>query len=506
MKRERTINMVCAALGGEGGGVFTNWVIDVADREQWLCQSTFLAGVAQRTGATIYYLEMYPRSDFEEGTKPVMSLFPAPGDIDVAIASEVAEAGRIVQRGFVTPDRTTLISSDHRVFGITEKSDVGDGTIDPVAVQTIAGRYAKEYIHFDMAALAKQHNSVISSVMLGALAGSGVLPFQRESYIAVIEATGKAVPANLAAFNASYDASQAHGVEQFDPSQQFTTESEPAFTVPSARTAAGEELQARLASFPASCHEIIYHGLLKLVDYQDYAYANEFLDRLEGLEQLSATHKDADLTREAARHLALWMCFEDIPRVAQLKIREARMTKIRTEVQAEPGQLLHVTEFFRPREEEIFAMLPVNVGRKMNASPLVRKVLGFFIGPRKLRTNTVGVFLVLRILAGVRRWRRGSLGYCEEHELINRWLGAIRKAVAWGDLELARELAECGRLVKGYGDTRARTSGQLNDILLRAESAEKGGVDASAVQQWLAGAMADDEGKAFRELSNSPPS
>lgn len=57
---DRTINMVAAALGGEGGGVFTNWVIGVAERENWLCQTTSLAGVAQRTGATIYYLEFFP--------------------------------------------------------------------------------------------------------------------------------------------------------------------------------------------------------------------------------------------------------------------------------------------------------------------------------------------------------------------------------------------------------------------------------------------------------------
>ncbi|MEQ8800529.1 MAG: indolepyruvate ferredoxin oxidoreductase, partial [Haliea sp.] len=69
-----TINMILAALGGEGGGVLTNWVIDVADREGWLCQSTSLAGVAQRTGATIYYLELFPRDALPGDALPVMSL------------------------------------------------------------------------------------------------------------------------------------------------------------------------------------------------------------------------------------------------------------------------------------------------------------------------------------------------------------------------------------------------------------------------------------------------
>ena len=115
-----TINMVIAALGGEGGGVLTNWLIAAAELNGWWCQSTSLAGVAQRTGATIYYLEFMLRQDGKP--PPVMSLFPAQGDIDIAVASEIAEAGRMVSRGFVSPQKTALITSDHRVFGITEKS------------------------------------------------------------------------------------------------------------------------------------------------------------------------------------------------------------------------------------------------------------------------------------------------------------------------------------------------------------------------------------------------
>ncbi|MBN7797379.1 indolepyruvate oxidoreductase subunit beta family protein [Parahaliea mediterranea] len=494
MTKQRTINMVVAALGGEGGGVFTNWVIDVANSEGWLCQSTFLAGVAQRTGATIYYLEMYPRGDIPEGERPVMSLFPAQGDIDVAIASEVAEAGRMVQRGFVTPDRTTLIASDHRVYGITEKINLGDGTIDPAAVQAIAGRYARDYIHFDMAALAKAHNAVISAVMLGALAGSGVLPFRRESFIAAIEASGKAVKTNLAAFNASYQAAQARGVQQFEPAKA----AEPAagFALPQAHSPEGEQLLARLRVFPENCHEVLYRGLLKLVDYQDYAYAGQYLDELEDIHERDDGAGDHQLTRETARYLALWMCFEDIPRVAQLKTRASRMDKVRDEVKAEPGQLFDVTEFFRPRVEEVCGMLPAGLGRAVQSSRPASAVIGRFTGGKKLRTNTIGVFLVLRILAGLRRWRRRSLAYAEEHALIGRWLQAIRRAAQGDDLDLARELAECGRLVKGYGDTRARTSAQVADILARAE---QGGASAAAVAHWRETAFADDDGVAFRQ-------
>ena len=193
----KTINMIVAALGGEGGGVLTTWLIEVAKRSGWYCQSTSLAGVAQRTGATIYYLEFIPRSLNQP--EPVMSLFPAQGDIDIAVTSEIAEAGRMISRGFISPERTTLISSDHRVYGITEKSDITDGTADTAFILNLSSRYASRFVHFDLLELVQRHATVISAGLFGAIAGAGVLPFQRETFTQVL-AAGKgatAVESNL---------------------------------------------------------------------------------------------------------------------------------------------------------------------------------------------------------------------------------------------------------------------------------------------------------------------
>ncbi|MFV0277154.1 MAG: indolepyruvate oxidoreductase subunit beta family protein [Parahaliea sp.] len=494
----RTINLVIAALGGEGGGVLSNWLIDVANRENWLCQSTSLAGVAQRTGATIYYLEMFPRSAMSGDSLPVMSLFPAQGDIDIAVASEIAEAGRMVQRGFVTPSRTTLIASDHRVYGITEKQHLGDGIIDAQTLQAVAGRYAKHYVHYDMQALASEYGTVISAILFGAIAGAEVLPFGKTSFEAVIEATGKAVAVNLRAFEASYQRARRGGVETFTPAAGSARTDHRAFHLPEAHTSRGRELLARLRGFPGSCHEVLYRALEKLVDYQDYDYASQYLDTLAPVLEKDAGGNDHELTRETARYLALWMCYEDIPRVAQFKTRATRMDKVREEVRAEPGQLLHVTEFFRPRIEEISAMLPAELGRRLLASPTCRRVLGLFTGGKRLRTTTVSVYLMLRLLAGGRRWRRKSLGYRHEHALIRRWLAAVL-AAAGKDAALAREVAELGRLVKGYGDTRLRTSAQVSAMLERLEGGPVHTAD--DVRQWLAAALADDEGESFRQLA-----
>src|SRR3954471_16944668 len=132
---ERPIKLTVAALGGQGGGVLADWLIEIAETENFIAQSTSVPGVAQRTGATIYYLEFFPRAVAEQvGREPVMALMPVPGDVDCVIASELAEAGRAIQRGLVTPDRTTLISSSHRTYAIAEKSAMGRGSTNTEAL------------------------------------------------------------------------------------------------------------------------------------------------------------------------------------------------------------------------------------------------------------------------------------------------------------------------------------------------------------------------------------
>src|SRR4051812_47324303 len=135
--RDPIIKLAILAVGGQGGGVITDWIVDLAERNGWYAQSTSVPGVAQRTGATIYYIEMVPELDGESGA-PVLSLMPAPGDVDVVVAAELMEAGRAIQRGIVTPDRTTLIASTHRTLAVSEKIVPGSGITDPAPVLDIA--------------------------------------------------------------------------------------------------------------------------------------------------------------------------------------------------------------------------------------------------------------------------------------------------------------------------------------------------------------------------------
>ncbi len=162
VSRDKPISIAILAIGGQGGGVLADWLIELAEKNDWFVQATSVPGVAQRTGATIYYLEMMPF----DGRTPVLSMMPAPGDVDIVIAAELMEAGRAIQRGLVSPDRTTLIASSHRALGILEKTAPGDGIADSDKVAGIARKKARRFIMHDLQRLADANDSMISATPL----------------------------------------------------------------------------------------------------------------------------------------------------------------------------------------------------------------------------------------------------------------------------------------------------------------------------------------------------
>jgi indolepyruvate ferredoxin oxidoreductase beta subunit len=268
------------------------------------------------------------------------------------------------------------------------------------------------------------------------------------------------------------------------------------FALPAATTAEGEALLTRIATFPGPAQEMVYLGVKKLVDYQHSAYAHLYLDRLESLRRFEV-EEEAALTLETARYLALWMAFEDLPRVAQIKISPERSRRFLEEIRAEQDQQVGVVEFLHPRVEEFCGIMPAGMGRFALASPALRRVLGLFAKPRTLRTNSLHGFVLFYLMAKLRRFRPASLAYELEHAEMEQWLDAIRAAAAT-DYALALELACCGRLVKGYGNTRERGTGNLRRILAVYHKLES--LPAQSVRALREAAMADEGGAALATL------
>ena len=493
VKRLRPITLTIAALGGQGGGVVTDWLVMAARRAGYFVQATSVPGVAQRTGATIYYMEFFPRADAPDGREPIMALMPNPGDVDIVVASEWMEAGRAINRGLVTKDRTTLIASTHRDYTIGEKMALGEGRANSRELFEIASANAAKLIGFDMVKVADAAGGRISAVILGSIAGAAVLPWEIEHFQHAIKESGVGVEASLAAFEAGRLAVLAAAAKPLTAaawaenrgtidSSDYTLKLVPA------------ALRARIENrFPAALHELLGMAAARLVDYQDEAYAASFLDRIERVFAIEASHSEHALTAAVARSLALWMSFEDVMRVAQIKTRRGRAMRIRREVKAGAEELVEVREFVKPRVEEICGTLPAGVGRRLLASPRAHRTLSRLTAGRRISTSTISGFALLRSLAACRRFRRSSLRYQVENDRLEAWLAQIAE-IAPRDHGLAVELAECQTLVKGYGDTHERGWTSFAQISSLAPSLVGGPGSAARLRALREAALADDNG------------
>ncbi|MDP3969597.1 MAG: indolepyruvate oxidoreductase subunit beta family protein [Nocardioides sp.] len=530
----RPITIAILAMGGEGGGVLADWIVAVGEKAGYYAQNTSVAGVAQRTGATVYYVELYPGGEDHEGDvrrEPVLSLFPTPGEVDVVIASELMEAGRAIQRGFSTPDRTTLIASTNRVYSMDEKLALGDGRVDSNTLLEAAHAGAKQFIGADFMQLALDAHSVVSASLFGALAGSAALPFGREHFEDAIRTSGKGVETSLAAFASGYEAAQRPAPQPLpaaapdgggpvpvtisrrrpiDPAEEAAAAAERrheelAVRDPTALVGPRLRPHADLVAgqFPPAARSMLLHGVIRTAVFQGPSYTDRYLDRVAQLAALD-TGEDQRLTLEGARHVALWMCYQDTIQVAQQKIRRARIEGIREEAKAAPGQLMNVREYLHPQVEEIADTLPTRLGRWVAGSSWFNAVFGK-ITRNGLVVNTTGIigFTLLWVMAMFRPLRPRSFRFGREQAAIDSWLERAL-AVAPADYDLACEIIETQRVLKGYGETHhhgvqsfTRLMGAADQLVGRPDAAQ-------TLVRLRDAALADEDGAALERELDAP--
>jgi indolepyruvate ferredoxin oxidoreductase, beta subunit len=497
MSAQRPITLLIAALGGEGGGVLTGWIVAAAEEAGFPVQSTSIPGVAQRTGATTYYVEIFPAKTAElAGKRPVLALTPGVGDIDIAVASELLEAGRAVASGFVTPQRTHVIASLSRFYAMDEKVAMADGRFDSDKLIKIITNHARDTLLFDMSQLASKSGSIISAVMLGAIAGSGRLPVTNEQLEAAIRADGKSVEANLRGFRAGLDAART--------AKAAVAPTAPAKKNAAVTLAALEEEVTR--TLPQAAQAFAIEGVRRLTAYQSAAYARLYLDRLAPIaaaDEMSGSQ--GRLLKEAARHLAIRMSYEDVVRVAQAKIAPDRMRRIaREELRAKTGTMgepYSVHDFLKPGIEELCQLLPPFLARPIIGFAERRGWLGKVYFGMEINSTSVSGYLRFLFLAKLRAIRPFGYRYAQEQAQVESWLTLIL-AAAQRAPALALEVVECAMLIKGYGDTYARGLSNYKTIEARViRPALAGQIPleraADAVASARTAALVDPEGESL---------
>jgi indolepyruvate ferredoxin oxidoreductase beta subunit len=315
---------------------------------------------------------------------------------------------------------------------------------------------------------------VINTVLFGAMAGSGVLPLSRAACEQAIRRGGRGAEASLRGFAAGFDIAGGQ------------------------RPAPERPAPPKRAS---DLMEVLRLGKERLVDYQSPKYAALYEDRMKPF--LSS---DARLAAEVARHLALWMAYEDIIRVADLKTRASRFERVRSEVGAKSGEPVVVIDYLKPGIEELASVLPAPLGKRLVGWAERRGKLDAYNIGMHIKTSGFWGYLLVRSLAWLRPWRPMSYRYREEQQLIEGWLGLVADA-AKRDTQLALEIAECARLIKGYGETHRR--GKANflaivDALIQNPAAAGPREQASAIRKAREAALADPEGKALGTTLGKP--
>ena len=414
------------------------------------------------------------------------------------LAAEYMEAGRSILRGLVTPDRTVLIASTHRALAVVEKATPGNGIADSNVVFEAAGIAVKRVIGFDMQKEAEASGTMISAPLFGALAASGVLPFERGAYEAAIRAGGKGAAPSLAGFARGFERATGAPLEaaEFEPAPKMLPPTH------AAHDPATEALLERVVrELPEPAWAFARAGVARLIDYQDVAYAGEYLDRLGSLLALDhrsgGPEKMSALTAAAAKHLAVALTYDDILRVADLKTRESRFDRVRREVGAADGQLVYMTEFMHPRVEELLGTLPRRLGHALEARPNLLSRLDKVINRgRRVRTGTVFWFLVLYGIAGLRRFRRAFLRHEREMAHVAHWLVVVCET-APRDYDLAVEALSCRRLVKGYSDTHARGMSKFDRVLAEVSFLTARPDSAGWLRRLKEAALADEKGDAL---------
>lgn len=467
-------SILIAALGGEGGGVLADWLVMCAQKSGLTVQATSVPGVAQRTGATSYYLEWSRQPVPSIQARPVLALSPVPARVDVVIASEGLEAARMMERGFVTPDRTLLIASTSRVYTTVEKMHMKDGRFDSTRIESLAKMLARQAILFDMDEVTRAHNTVVSAVMFGALCGAQVLPWEASVCEEVIRASGKGVEASLAGFQAARALAAASR---------------------SGQSCCGQESKVRDPAW----QQVVALGAQRCEDYQDPAYAQEFLQKTAAVARTFAEEgPHMEVWTEAARHLALWMCYEDVIRVADLKTRPERFARVRAEAQAQDHELVFVTEHFKPGVDEVASILPDALGQRLLSWAHRHHKAKWHVGLH-IRSTSLWGYLMLRGLARLRFMRRRSLRFQQEQSARNAWWDAMQ-ILAPKSPELALALAGLPQVLKGYGDTllRGRQSYERiwNDCVQPVlDGASDIDASAAALKEAIQNALADPEGQ-----------
>jgi indolepyruvate ferredoxin oxidoreductase beta subunit len=158
---------------------------------------------------------------------------------------------------------------------------------------------------------------------------------------------------------------------------------------------------------------------------------------------------------------------------------------------------VNVREYLHPQVEEIADTLPTRLGRWVAESAWFARVVGR-LTRNGIIVNTTGIigFSLLWAMAMFRPLRPRSLRFGREQAAIDTWLD-LALAVAPVDYDLACEIVECQRVLKGYGETHHHSVESFTKLMSAAERLVGRSDAATTLAELRAASLADEDGHAL---------
>jgi len=146
-------------------------------------------------------------------------------------------------------------------------------------------------------------------------------------------------------------------------------------------------------------------------------------------------------------------------RVAQFKVRQERLERIKQRLSVAEGQPYRVVDFLKPDMEEIYGIFPTWLadpflsafGRWMhhpNGEPRY--------WPQTPNTATLPGYMTFVFLTWFKPWRQQSWRFRKESAFWPEYTQFVREFAAI-DYDLGYLVATTGQMVRGYGQVRRRT-------------------------------------------------
>lgn len=500
MKRKKSLRVLIGTVGGQGGGVLSDWLIHGLLNANWNAVSIGLLGLSQRAGTVTYYCE----ASSDKEVKVVNSMFAVPGDVNLFIGQELLELGRLLSSGYASED-CVIVGSLGRTYTTLEKMPAEAGVYDSSIIAAAANNLSPNNNYLiDAPAFVTANNLqnlTGNAFLLGVVVASEVINLPPEPFIKAIEDSEVNVKGNIQAFQLGYrmfKEGKIHpGLNQLVDEKKLRASSNgkpPSSTYYLAESILGNCSEETIQLIKFSCD--------RLESYQDKRYVQSYLKMIEDIQGQGQVREKT--INAFVKNAALWLCYEDIPRVGQLKTDPDRYLKIFKEHGIDSNHIVKITDFFVPDVEQLVGMLP-----KPLAS-LVKKVGLLFSKdfesksfPLRIQSTSIFGYWALRFLALGRYWRRQSLRHQVEMQHFNYWFNNLRR-IQDQSPAVAQIVAELGRVVKGYGHVRVKA---INDVYTFIDEAvphllmlEKDGIDIDSLGAKALNVLAGEAGRGRESL------